>query len=243
MPCVCRVTAEKARAGRGRRGRTCSRHIRFISKGGPGRATISLPVGATRTNQPGAVPTGLARASALGISQACLRFTSGMVRPRLSYRPRRWAICSGSSVGVSPRAAAMASRVRSSSVGPRPPPRITRSARDNANRMASSTRPRLSPNTVLRCKVTPLSASSRARNAALLSTISPSNSSVPTLIISASSITTSRKYRSKRNEMPVLKEQWQTEGEEDSSSPDECRPGPPSFACLPGLPGPIGCGP
>ena len=199
------VVCSSAAPGSGRRGSTCSRHMRCISRGGPGSATSSFgePPRVVCTNQPGAVPTGLGRALALGISHACLRLISGMARPRDSYRPRRCASCAGSSVGVSFRAAAMASRVRSSSVGPRPPPRMTRSARSRAVPMASVRRGRLSPSTVLRCRVTPRAPSSRARNAALLSTISPNSSSVPTLIISARSITTSAQYRPKRNVRPV----------------------------------------
>ena len=72
------------------------------------------------TNQPGAVPFGLGSAVADGISQACLRLSSGNGIPRRDHSSRSQASRSGSTSGVSPHAAAIASRVRSSGVGPEP---------------------------------------------------------------------------------------------------------------------------
>ena len=108
---------------------------------GPRRPTSGASRGAVRaarrppvhrvagTNQPGAVPFGLGSASADGISQACLRLISGKGRSRRRQSSRSHASSSASTSGVSPRAAAIASRVRSSGVGPRPPVETTRSAR------------------------------------------------------------------------------------------------------------------
>jgi hypothetical protein len=145
MPVVRKVRVWRPAAGKSSRGSTRSRHIRFISWGGPGRATITLPP--VRTSQPGAVPTGFSRASPEGMSQACLRFASGIERPRASKR-RAAARGTSSTEGVSPTTAEIASRLRSSSVGPRPPPTITRSDRDRARSIASTMRPSLSPTTV-----------------------------------------------------------------------------------------------
>ena len=57
-----------------------SDQIGRISRGGPGRATISRPSG-RETHQAGAVPLAFGRASADGMSQACFRFMSGIVMP------------------------------------------------------------------------------------------------------------------------------------------------------------------
>ncbi len=110
------------------RGSASSCQIGRISRGGPGRATATRPSG-RRTNQPGAVPFGLGRALAEGMSQACLRLISGKGSPRRAHRSRSHVSSSGSTAGVSPQAAASASRVRSSGVGPRPPVETTRSTR------------------------------------------------------------------------------------------------------------------
>ena len=79
----------------------------------------------------------------------------------------------------------MASLVISSSVGPKPPPRIAISERDKAFLMVSVKRSRLSPTVDFRYTDIPKSLSLVLKKVALVSTISPRRSSVPTLIISA----------------------------------------------------------
>ena len=130
-------------------GSTCPSHIGVISRGTPGIATMRLPF--LRTSQPGAVPSGFGSARAEGMSQACFVLRSGMVRPRPANHARRSASSTASTAGVSPSAAAIASRVRSSSVGPRPPVATTSSLRASARSNASLQRPRLSP-TVCMCR-------------------------------------------------------------------------------------------
>ena len=66
---------------------TSSAHIGRISLGGPGSATMTRPSG-RETNQPGAVPFGLASASDDGIRHACLRFSSGNAIPRRRHSSR-----------------------------------------------------------------------------------------------------------------------------------------------------------
>ena len=101
------------------RGSACSRHMRTISRGTPGMATII--VSSIRASQPGAVPTGFGSTSALGMTQACLAFRSGISKPRWAKNSRMLGDERFIDCGVSPARAAMASRVRSSSVGPMPP--------------------------------------------------------------------------------------------------------------------------
>ena len=132
--------APRASEPRQRPGRTRSGASRAAGRAGrrsPGRPGRS-------THQPGAVPFAFGRASADGISQACLRLISGIGMPRRDQRPRSHASRSGSTTGVSPSAAAIASRVRSSGVGPRPPVETTRSARSSAAAKASVTASRSS---------------------------------------------------------------------------------------------------
>ncbi len=130
-------------------GSTASSHIRVISRGTPGMEMIRVPwppaPWATRTSHPGAVPCGFGMASAEGMSQACLRLRSGIGAPRPANQSARSRSSLASTPGVSPRAAAIASRVRSSSVGPRPPVVTTRSLRPMPRSNASTARPRLSP--------------------------------------------------------------------------------------------------
>ena len=101
----------------------------------PGQRDDTPPSGRL-THQPGAVPFAFGSASADGMSQACLRLISGNGMPRRDQSPRSQASRSGSTAGVSPATAAIASRVRSSGVGPRPPVEMTRSARSRAVREA-----------------------------------------------------------------------------------------------------------
>ncbi len=97
------------------------------------------------THQPGAVPRGLGMAWAEGMSMACLTLRSGKLKPREAKKSRRRCSVSTSTYISSPRARAMASRVKSSSVGPRPPVMRTMSERSRARPIASARRWRLSP--------------------------------------------------------------------------------------------------
>ena len=114
------------------RGSASSGHIGRISRGGPGSATISPPSGRS-THQPGRRPVrvrqGRRRRDEPGLLEVHLRERHPAPRPRAS---RSQASRSGSTAGVSPTTAAIASRVRSSGVGPRPPVETTRSARPTA---------------------------------------------------------------------------------------------------------------
>ena len=139
-----------------RRGIASFDHIGRISRGGPGSA-IATPPSGRLTNQPGALPFGFGSGSLDGMRQACLRLISGNGRPRRSQRPRSQASRSGSTSGVSPSAAAIDSRVRSSGVGPSPPVLSTRSARRKA---------------VVKASVT---TSSRSGRATILPTVTPSS--------------------------------------------------------------------
>ena len=162
-----------------RRGRTSSRHIGCISDGGPGSATRRRPSGRS-THQPGAVPRPLPIDVALGINQACLRLMAGMGTPRRAKSPASHASRSGSTVGVSPQAPAMASRVRSSGVGPSPPVTTTRSVRARPSVIAAVTASRSSGRATMRSIDTPQSVRSRARSPEFVSRVPPVVSSVPT---------------------------------------------------------------
>ena len=106
-----------------------------------------------------------------------------MSRRRQSSRSH--ASSAGSTTGVSPKAAAMASRVRSSGVGPRPPVETTRSARSRPARNASVTTSSRSGRAVIRRTRTPRSVSARASSPAFVSRVSPTVSSLPMLRSSA----------------------------------------------------------
>ena len=161
------------------RGTTQPDHIGRISRGGPGRATMSLPSGRS-THQPGAVPCSFGIAVAERISHACLRLISRNGRPRRSHRRRSQVSSSASTATVSPQAAAIASRVRSSGVGPRPPVETTRWARTMPAAKASRTISRSSGTPVRRVTRTPAAVSQAANSPAFVSRVSPVVSSEPT---------------------------------------------------------------
>ena len=100
------------------RGRTWSRHIGRISRGGPGSATITRPSGRS-THQPGAVPLGLGSARRARDEPGLLAvgLDEGQARAARTARAAsaRW---SGSTAAARRIRAAIASRVRSSGVGP-----------------------------------------------------------------------------------------------------------------------------
>src|SRR5918994_4178827 len=134
---------------------------------------------------PGAVPRGLSMVRAPSGTSAWRRFISAIRwTPMPPNRSRSHASSSGWRTRATPATSARASRVTSSWVGPRPPVRMTASARPRASRMASAIREVLSPTTVWRRQSQPTSARRWPIQAALVLTIWPSSSSVPTPMIS-----------------------------------------------------------
>src|SRR5918996_2967669 len=134
---------------------------------------------------PGAVPRGLSMVRAPSGTSAWRRFISAMRwTPMRPNRSRSQASSSGWRTRATPATAARASRVTSSWVGPRPPVRMTASARPSASRMVPAMRWVLSPTTVWRRQSQPTSARRWPIQAALVLTIWPSSSSVPTPMIS-----------------------------------------------------------
>ena len=167
-------------------GRISSAHMAFISRGTPGISTAMQP---SSSNQaPGAVPWALGSLCPLVGTMACLRLLAVGVRPPRPVRAKKSTIfchSASSKCRVSPKASATVSLVRSSSVGPSPPENTSRSLRLLASFTKSRRRPGLSPITCWCSTLMPSSASSRLKNWALVLTISPSSSSVPTQMISA----------------------------------------------------------
>ena len=104
-----------------------------------GRRAVRIGQGRGRRDAPGLLDV---RRAGTGIS-------------RRAHRPRNQASSSGSTTGSSPSTAAMASRVRSSGVGPRPPVETTRSTRESAVDRASVTTSRRSGSALMRPTVTP----------------------------------------------------------------------------------------
>ena len=105
--------------------------IGVISRGGPGSTTIA--VRPRSTHSPGAVPFGLSSSVAPRGTIAWRRLFSGIVMPRRANRSLN--AFDDAVVDVEPDAQARArraSRVTSSSVGPRPPVITTRSAHSSA---------------------------------------------------------------------------------------------------------------
>src|SRR5918994_7811715 len=134
---------------------------------------------------PGAVPRGLSIVRAPWGTSAWRRFISAIRwTPMPANRSRSQVSSSGWRTSSTPATAASAPRVTSSWVGPSPPVRITASARPRASRMASAIREVLSPTTVWRRQSQPTSARRWPIQAALVLTIWPSSSSVPTPMIS-----------------------------------------------------------
>ena len=101
------------------RGKTSFCHIGNISRGGPGMTATTLPF--FSTHQPGAVPRGFGNDVEEEIRMACCILEGGISRPMRT----KWdlsSVTSAESVNISsPSTSAIASRVRSSWVGPKPP--------------------------------------------------------------------------------------------------------------------------
>ena len=170
----------------GSRGSTSSRHIGRISRGGPGSATITRPSGRS-THQPGAVPFGLASASADGISHACFRLISAKGMPAPVPQARAASASSvGSTAGVLAPDAAIDSRVRSSGVGPEAARRRRRGRPGRARPEGVARRlPGGRAAAVSRPTSTPAAVSDRASSPAFVSRVSPLVISVPIARISA----------------------------------------------------------
>ena len=165
-----------------RTGSTCLSSMAFISQGTPGRANSRAP--SISMTKPGAVPSGSIAREPRGRS-ACFRFASGMALPN------RWNTCSivvakrSSRSRETPATVAMASRVMSSGVGPKPPVTMTTSLRSHARWITDTILSRLSPTTECQKTFTPISARAPEMCCALVLGICPSSSSVPTPTISA----------------------------------------------------------
>ena len=166
-----------------RRGIASSVHIGRISRGGPGIATMTRPSGRV-TNQPGAVPFGLASASDEGIRQACLRFSSekpcrAVARVRAAT-PRRRIDRHGLAAGGGDRLAGEVVRRRPEAAGRDHEigPGEGRAERFGHHRQIVRQRGQ-------RPTRTPASVSVRASSPAFVSRVSPTVSSVPMLRSSA----------------------------------------------------------
>ena len=130
-------------------------HIACSSLGTPGKVSTVKPLwigkpgssGAGVQIIPGAVPVGLASTAAPSGRKAWRRLLGATTRPRASMRARIPSQMAGCSTRGAPKAAAIASVVRSSGVGPRPPVVISTRQRPAAARTAAINRSRLSPTT------------------------------------------------------------------------------------------------
>src|SRR5579859_816548 len=170
-------------AQRRKRGSTCSRKSGLSSRGGPGSNATMRPL--SSIHRPGAVPRGFSRTSAPSGTMAWRRFTAGMSRLKLRNLASIARTTSSFRCRRRPRSSATVSRVRSSSVGPRPPLAITTGTRFSASRNASASSSRLSPTIVFRKTSMPSLFNSSVMKSELVSTRSGVRSSDPTAMISA----------------------------------------------------------
>src|SRR5665213_2550165 len=168
---------------RASRGSTCAANMAFSSCGGPGSKMKMRS--AASIQRPGAVPRSLSRTIAPSGTFACRLFTSDIARPSWRKRASILLITAGSRDIFLPSRSATASRVRSSSVGPRPPLAIINSTRFAASSKAARSGARSSPTTVLRVTSIPRRFSCAVMNRELVSTRSGVSSSDPTAMISA----------------------------------------------------------
>src|ERR1700722_7377685 len=134
--------------------------------------------------RPGAVPMVWGMMLAPMGTSAWRSLLTVMARPRAKKKSAMKATMAGSRTSSTFMTSAIASRVMSSWVGPRPPHMMTPSLRASAVRRASVIRVWLSPTAWWKCDVTPLAASWSPSQAELVSAIWPSSSSVPTATIS-----------------------------------------------------------
>ena len=122
--------------------------IGFISRGGPGSNTSAVE--SLSSHKPGAVPFGLGSTSAPRGTIAWRRLMSGIVMPRRAKRSRIRSTIDSSTSSAIPSARATASRVMSSSVGPRPPVTTIRSAQASALSTTRASSPMSSATTAFR---------------------------------------------------------------------------------------------
>ena len=115
-----------------RRGNTCSRNIGCSSFGGPGSMHSTRP--SCSTQRPGAVPFAFASTSPREKRYACLRLFGVIRRPMRAKRSMMVRSISASKTNSWPSTSAIASRVRSSQVGPSPPVVMITSARAQLSR-------------------------------------------------------------------------------------------------------------
>ena len=155
----------------------------FISKGTPGSA-MTTPRGSS-TMKDGAVPFGFSTGIAPSGMYAWRELLAVMTSPRRWNRCSIWSSRSRSSTSRRPVTAATVSRVRSSRVGPSPPPVMTMSDLSSARPRTAFMRAGLSPTVVLKYRSTPTLVRRWAIHAPLVSTICPSSSSDPMDTISA----------------------------------------------------------
>src|ERR1700694_5830511 len=134
---------------------------------------------------PGAVPSGFGNTAALVRMSACLALLADIFMPRLANRSSSFAMSSGSRCSFKPSASATASRVRSSSVGPRPPVKMMMSERRMAS-LAAAVNPSVSSPTMhLKRTSTPRSFNFSVRYNELVSRRWGVSNSDPTAMISA----------------------------------------------------------
>src|SRR5581483_5606694 len=129
----------------------------FNSWGGPGSSMISLsfPSDMPLIHCPGAVPFELCNTVAPAITSACFTLFGDIFQPCSANLRSMACKSSGSRRSLRPSVSATASRVRSSSVGPSPPLKITMSARERAVVLTRTISFKLSPTMLLNATSTP----------------------------------------------------------------------------------------
>src|SRR6476620_10192120 len=164
-------------------GTTLSRIIAAISAGTPGNEINRVP--RHESQNPGADPTGLRTTVApVGIN-ACRSCPLLGDRPHCANRFCMASKASFRRASLRLAASAIASRVQSSTVGPRPPVITMIFARDTADFSARTMSARSSPTTDLKRTSMPKVPSSSVMNNELLSVRPPNRSSEPIAMISA----------------------------------------------------------
>ena len=144
-----RITCERRTAGPARSansGSTVPVMISRISAGTPAIAYSRVPPGRVTTS-PGAVPRSGTTYRAPSGTSACRRLLAGISPRYLANRSRSIVSSSGCRTIPTPITRAIASRVMSSPVGPRPPVTRTTSTRSAAAPSVATIRSMLSPTT------------------------------------------------------------------------------------------------
>ncbi len=141
------------------------------------------------SSKPGAVPNGFFHVCAPRGIKACDSTAGGILRPILRARSRMCSRTGSLSCNGRLSTVATALRVRSSGVGPRPPIKMTASARSSARRSASAMASLASPTVTCQPTRTLTSSRARARKAKLVSTVRPERTSLPIVMISTRMMT------------------------------------------------------